>query len=100
MWKTITERSPDAKLELIDAYTRLFNGEGKKEDAEIVLGDILHWSRYFNITPEGSDLARAEGRREVAGRIFSLVNLADWERTAIYNAARQNAIIDQTKGEL
>ena len=99
-WNLILERTPDAKLQLSEAYTRLFNGAGSKLDAEVVLTDIMAFSGYFASMPTNGDFVYSAGARSVGGRIFTMANLADWERTALHNAARQSLINDQNFGEI
>lgn len=99
-WESIIKRGPEAKLELVEAFTRLFNGAGNKKDAQIVLAELLSWSGYFNVCPEGGNLPRHEGQRSVGGRLFSLINMSDFERDLLYQASRRQALINQEMGEL
>jgi hypothetical protein len=66
-------------------------------DAQIVLTDIIAFSGYFNVCIDGS-LARHEGSRMVGGRIFSMVNLPEAERDALFRAARESVLSDQANG--
>lgn len=97
MYEVILKRDPEARLELVEAYTRLFTGHGGAKDAQIVFADIIAFSDYFNVCVDGS-LERHEGRRMVGGRIFSMVNLPEGERTALFQAARESALADQANG--
>ena len=99
-YNLILHRDPSARAELADAYTRLFNGTGGLTDAQVVLSDLMAVSGYFNICPEGESLERHEGKRSVGGRIFSMITMADYEREALYQAARRSSIIDQIGGEI
>lgn len=99
-YEFIIKRDTDAKLELIEAYTRLFTGKGVLSDAQKVYVDLMSFTGYFNVSKEGEDLSRFEGKRSVGGRIFSFVNMADYERDALYQASRQSSIVDQIVNEI
>lgn len=99
-YESIIKRGPEAKSELVEAYTRIFSGKGTPKDAQQVFCDIMSFSGYFNVSPEGSNLPRAEGARSVGGRIFSLVKMSEFERDLLYQAARRDALINQQAGEL
>jgi hypothetical protein len=99
-YHSIIRRDPNARLELVEAYTRLFSGVGNKQDAETVFTDIMSFSGYFNICSEHVSLERHEGCRMVGGRIWSMVNLPDTERDALYAAARKDSMINQLEGDI
>lgn len=97
---SVIKRDPEARLELAEAYTRLFTGYGSLQDAQIVFTDIMAFSGYFNVCPQDVNVHWHEGKRAVGGRLFSMANLPDAERDALYRAARQSSMIDQTEGEI
>lgn len=99
-YESIIKRDPEAKSELVEAYTRVFTGHGTPKDAQQVFSDLMSFSGYFNVSPEGSNLPRSEGARSVGGRIFSLVKMSEFERDLLYQAARRGTLIDQQLGEL
>jgi len=99
-WESIIKRDTEAKIDLIEAYTRLFNGKGTPEDAQIVLTDLMSFSGYFNVTASHQNRDFHEGSRSVGARIFTMANMQPWERDALYGAARRSSIIDQVDGEI
>lgn len=99
-YESVIKRGPEARLELVEAYTRVFTGTGNPADAQKVFTDLMLVSGYFNVSPEGNNLPRAEGARSVGGRLFSFVKMSDFERDLLYQAARRGALIDQQLGEL
>lgn len=100
-YESILKRGPEARLELVEAYTRVFTGNGATPaDAQKVFTDLMSVSGYFNICPDGEPILRHEGKRSVGGRIFSLVNMSEFERDLLYQAARRSTLIDQELGEL
>lgn len=91
--------TPEDRLALADAYTRVFmSGGASKVDREVVLNDIMAFSGYFGITTDGSDLLMAEGRRQVGGLIFSMTFMSDEERDALYQATRHTKLEEQLHG--
>ena len=96
----VIKRDPEARLDLAEAYTRLFAGAGGPADAQAVLVDLMAFSGYFNVCTDIQNILYHEGKRMVGGRIFSMANLPDSERDALYRAARQSSLIDQTEGEI
>lgn len=99
-YQAVIRRDPNARLELAEAYTRLFSARGSKEDAEAVLTDLMSFSGYFNVCPLGESVETHEGKRSVGGRIFSMVNMPDFERDALYQAARRDSMINQIEGDI
>lgn len=98
-WGRLLPVTPEARLALSEAYTRVFHlGGASKEDMEIVLNDIMAFSGYFGVTPNGMDLPMAEGRRQVGGLIFSMTFMSDEEREALYQATRHTKLEEQKYG--
>jgi len=96
-------RTVTVRLQLGRAYRMLFHAAADKNQADTVLLDLLNFSGYYKVAPAGSDaieLARREGRREVAGRILQNLRMTDIEIDALERAARQEALVDQGEGEL
>lgn len=61
------------------AYQALFDGNGSREDAEIVLTDLMMTSRWNEVLPEGADdaaLQRHNGGRAVFGRVVYMMNVS------------------------
>lgn len=96
----------NAKRKLADAmaYRRLFDGNGTKEDAEMVLSDLAYVTDYFkrpkygewlkNVgTPHGFELhsALSNARGEVVQHIMDQIHLTDEELIALEKAARLEA---------
>lgn len=99
-YQFIIARDPAARLDLAEAYTRLFTGHGSVEDAQVVLTDLMSFSGFFSVCPENEDVNRHEGKRTVGGRVFSMVNMPDAERDALFRAARQSSLADQLNGNI
>lgn len=66
-------------VKLGNIWNAFLNGRGvTKEEAELVMLDLLVTSGFFEIAPDSTSaevLQRREGRREIAGRIFFLADL-------------------------
>jgi hypothetical protein len=93
-------RSPKVKLDLAGAYRSLFFGNASAAQRDMVLVDLANFSGFYTVAPEGSDLARHEGRREVFARLYSMVNMTPDEQKAFETEARHQALIDNYEGEL
>jgi hypothetical protein len=96
-------RAFSTRLYLSRAYRMLFHAKADKQQADMVLVDLLNFSGYYKVAPAGSDaiaLARHEGRREVAGRIMQNLRMTDAEIDAMERTVRQEALVDQVEGEL
>lgn len=72
-------RALASDVTLGNIWNAFLNGRSvTKEEAELVLLDILATSGFFEIAPDSTSaevLQRREGRREIAGRIFFLADL-------------------------
>lgn len=102
-WSGIKSRGPVAKLELTDAYSRVFGGGASQEDCEAVLADLAQFSGFYSVVPHGSNadmLFRCEGARSVFGRIQEHLNMTENERSALQRAAREQALLNQQLGEI
>lgn len=90
-----------AELRRTQAYQRLFNGNGTKEDAEIVLSHLADVTGYYRRpsygewiartkTPQGFELhsALSNARAEVLQIIMGFLTLDDDELVALEKAAR------------
>ena len=63
---------------VVSAYTNLFNGNGGKDDAEIVLIDLAQTSGYFEVLSADAtpgELAQHNGSRTVFGRTMFATNM-------------------------
>lgn len=93
----------DAKAELrrTEAYRNLFNGNGGREDAEIVMTDLADMTGYFRRpsyaewmvktkSPHGFELhsALSNARAEVLQHIMGFLNMSEDELVALEKAAR------------
>lgn len=100
----IGRRGPLAKIELADAYMRVFKTGGASErDRAIVLTDLAEFSGFYSVsgdTDSGIGLARHEGGRSVFGRIFAHLNFTDFERAALERASREEALRNVYEGEI
>jgi hypothetical protein len=98
-WRWMLSVTPDDRLELSEAYTRVFRTGGSSDvDRERVLNDIMTFSGYFAVTVNKEDLAINEGKRSVGGLIFSMTFMPDEERDALYQATRQSKLEEQKYG--
>ncbi|MDJ0894808.1 MAG: hypothetical protein QNJ92_06670 [Alphaproteobacteria bacterium] len=81
---------PHRVLRLRQAYVAVFSGQGKKEDAEIVLTDLADFCGWFK-TGQGlsdADLREMDGRRQAYERIFTFLRLTEAEVEELAEAAR------------
>lgn len=100
-WQRLLPILPEDRLELSEAYTRVFRTGGASDvDRERVLNDIMTFSGYFAVTMtvNKEDLAINEGKRSVGGLIFSMTFMPDEERDALYQATRQTKLEEQKYG--
>jgi hypothetical protein len=94
-----------AQLKRVQAYRRLFNGNGAKEDGEIVLSDLTNYVGYYRRPtykkwmtdhgkPDGYELhcALCSARAEVIQYILDFVMLDDNRLVALEKAARLERI--------
>lgn len=94
-------RGAQANLKLVDAYKAVFSARATLEEAEIVLADIANTSGLYVAEAAGADalaLAQANGRREVALRILSMLRLSREQRDALFDAAQAEQLADETEG--
>jgi hypothetical protein len=99
------KRKPVGKhLALTEAWKRLRNGKGTREDFELVLTDLLDHTGYYRRpsyaewmlktkTPDGFELhsALSNARAEVLERIMSFLLMDDEELISLERAARAEA---------
>lgn len=98
-----TRRCSRARLTLTQAYRNLFDGRAAKREAQMVLADLANHSGFYQVLPPGagpSELAEANGKRAVFGRLFRFLRLSEEEVRALEEAARQEALADAREGEL
>ncbi len=105
MWRSLSRlfpwlksRSTEASLRLTQAYMAVFSGKATREDAEVVLADLANYSGFYRTSPADtpSDVLRyQEGMRAVYGYVYSHLNLSPSDISALENAARQEAAVDQ-----
>ena len=97
------QRGVRAFVELAAAYKALFSGSGGREEAEIVLTDLASYSGFFMVCERGtpSDLLReTEGMRTVFARIYDFLNLTGDEARRLHEAARAEAQVNSSEGQL
>ncbi len=94
-------RRLQARLNLSNAYRRLFSGHGSKADAEIVLSDLANVTGFYRVTEPGAGtLDYQEGKRAVYGRVFRFLRMSADERAGLEEAARAEALSDAREGEI
>jgi hypothetical protein len=92
------------KTALVNAYRRLFDGNGNRDDAEMVLSDLAHMTGYYRRpnygewlaktkTPGGFELhsALSNARAEVLQHIMDFLTLDQDQLVALEKAARAEA---------
>lgn len=96
-------RGASASEQLARSYRNVFAGNGSRQDAEMMLADLAEHSGFYQVLPSGSsleELAEANGKRAVYGRIFRFLRLTDAEIRQLEEAARQEALTSQQEGEI
>lgn len=97
-------RTPSAKLDLANAYVQVFAlGSATQDQRDVVLTDLADFAGYYKVQGPGIDhdtRAFNEGMRAVFGRIMSHLRMTPDERAALERAARHEAFVNQTEGEL
>jgi hypothetical protein len=94
-------RSNQARDRLRSAYVAVFSGNGKQEDAELVLADLANYSRYYQVPSERAilskqvDLSYRQGQRVVFARILRFLEMPEAQAKALEEAARSESIADQ-----
>ena len=77
------------------AFERLFHGRGTAEDAQVVLSDIMAFTKLFEPNDGSMSLEMREGMRIVAHRIHRFANLKEAEITGLNVAARIESLANQ-----
>ena len=90
-----------AKLELAEAYQRVFRGSPTSDDQSMVLADLANYSGFYKVLAgaSASDLSEEAGRRQVYGRIHEHLRMSSLEMEDLEVAARMEALADATEGE-
>lgn len=91
-------RTNEAALRKTQAYMAVFSGKAARDDAELVLADLANYSGFYRVSPADTPdatLRFQEGMRAVYGYIYSHLNLSASDISALENAARQEAAVDQ-----
>lgn len=95
-------RGSKASVTLIEAYEAVFSGRGDKEQAELVLADLAHYTGYCHApNPEmlgHADLAFEAGRRSVFGRILHFCAIPDELKADLIEAVRLEDYANSTEG--
>lgn len=87
---------------LHEAWNAIINGQGSKDDAELILADLGEFSGYFAVTPPGTDgttLSHNEGRRAVYARIMYLLDIPTSYMTELRRASLDEMQITANEGE-
>ena len=87
-----------AEYRLFSAYNRFRSGETTREDAELIIADLANFTGFYRVHPPDDALAFQEGKRAAFGRLFYFLNLSEAEARALSEAARAEAVADQTEG--
>lgn len=97
------KRGSRAALRLTRAYRNLFEGRATAQEAQMVLADLASHSGFYQVLPSGAgleELAEANGKRAVFGRLFRFLRLTEEEVRELEEAARQEALADACEGEI
>lgn len=90
---------PDAAaLRVLQAYGALFTGTGSQEDADLVLVDLMQFTRYYdtaNLAASPVELAAAAQRRAVAQRVLDALAKAGREPEGLLSAVLGAPEIDE-----
>lgn len=94
-------RSLEARADLASAYQHVFTGTATREQAQIVLTDLMNFSGWQRVNGHGispDDRAVSDGMRAVYGRIHRFLRMTEEERSALETAARHEALVDNEEG--
>ena len=87
-----------AGYRLFSAYRRFRHGEATREDAELIIADLANFTGFYRVHPPDDTLPFQEGKRAAFGRLFYFLNLSEAEARMLSEAARAEAVADQTEG--
>lgn len=90
--------SSRSEYRLFSAYNRFREGQASAEDAELIVADLANFTGFYRVHPPDDQLSFQEGKRAAFGRLFYFLNLTEAEARALAEAARAEAIADQTEG--
>lgn len=96
-------RGNRAMLELTEAYQAVFSANATRAQAEKVLVNLASYSGFFMVSERGTsgDLLREqEGMRMVYGHIHNFLNLTGDEMRRLHEAARMEAMVNNSEGTL
>lgn len=102
--KEAASNPADERIRLAKAYENVFTGQGSREDADMVMADMLAVTGYFRPpsfaawmqktkTPQGFELhcALQAARGEVMRHIMDFLAISDDEMVALEKAARRQS---------
>ena len=92
---TRNPRDGNVQEYLHGAYERLFHGQGSATDAQVVLSDLMAFTKLFEPNDGSMSLEMREGMRIVAHRIHRFANLKEAEITGLNIAARIESLANQ-----
>lgn len=81
---------------LADAYRQLFSGNGSKEDADIVLVDLIVHARLFQALPtdaSAAELRHYDGARGLLLRILEALNMPFDELASLHSAMLKTPVM-------
>lgn len=90
-----------ARQRLVEAYGAVF--DTRRTDVQIVLADLAEASSFYGCglsTDTEGQRAYLDGQRSVFLRLTMMLNPTEEERAAIADAARHEASITATQGEI
>lgn len=97
-----SQSAPESDLKRVQAYRRMFAGQGSREDADIVMSDLAALTGFFRPpnyaqwmqktgTPHGFELhcALHAARAETLRRILDCIDMTDAQMLELEKAARK-----------
>ncbi|MCP4538942.1 MAG: hypothetical protein GY832_17545 [Chloroflexi bacterium] len=93
-------RNEEAEQRLRQSYRAVFRGKPTVQDQEVVLSDLFSFGDLFTVAAPDEDLVMREGRRQLAYRIFRLLDLEEAERTAMAVVAVEETLVSDNEGRI
>lgn len=100
-------RGAIAQEKVRQSYLNVFSGRGSKEDADIVLVDLLKFSGYFSYVavppdtdaPSSNSLQMSNGARMVAARIMYHLNMPMAQLNELVQAVAAEQAVSSDEGD-
>ena len=102
-FQTGFRRKEEAKLKLTEAYEHFAEGTASRQDYELIMVDLAHYSGYFAVTAPNTppdEVIRREGQRYVYERIMSFVCMTPGARDELQHAAAAEMAADRAEGKI